>query len=559
MRKEKHMKKVVISCGPIPARLDSVKFITNRFKGGLALKTAEYLINQEKYDVTIVKWQHTPLHDKLTQNQFCVHIVNVEDVFDYYNWYANHAAEYDAFIMAAAVANLTPSEPYKGKFPSHNYSVGESFPIQFEIAPRAIDVVKQKNPRACLIGYKLFDAATDDELIDIARHTLSDAKANIIFANTPATAKTKKIAVMPDNTTIACSFDEHLELIKRAIDNQYFRTEIMAMPEDEKYKEAIDEAIATVKMFEKTFSNKFGTVAIPVRDMAPMFATTSRGHKGEPVIVFSVDYRNKTIYATGKATLNAPTLAAVLEHSPTDSIVIHRHDDDPLFDKTTPAFSMTSYLFPGTMEEAYAVTDVVKRLWTEPKSAKRVKLLGHGDITIKPIRRVDWTRYYQDFPEKYFGISEEMQGIIDKYNKGETLEIGCNGTACTKYAYDPFVKAENAINLSFNEAIKKRYDLAVAKNSVNYLTSEELQMLINAADRFVANTFLQAPQEKVTSEEAAVLSSRPMGAAISHTLRLKDDSIARHEFWARTREDYEAMGLKVTPYGRNSALLTKNV
>lgn len=84
-------------------------------------------------------------------------------------------------------------------------------------------------------------------------------------------------------------------------------------------------------------------------------------------------------------------------------------------------------------------------------------------------------------------------------------------------------------------------------------------MLINAADRFVANTFLQAPQEKVTSEEAAVLVSRPMGAAISYTLRLKDDSIARHEFWARTREDYEAMGLKVTPYGKNSALLTKNV
>ena len=36
------MKKVVISAGPIPAQLDPVKFITNKFKGGLALKTAEY-------------------------------------------------------------------------------------------------------------------------------------------------------------------------------------------------------------------------------------------------------------------------------------------------------------------------------------------------------------------------------------------------------------------------------------------------------------------------------------------------------------------------------------
>ena len=30
------MKKVVISAGPIPAQLDPVKFITNKFKGGLA-------------------------------------------------------------------------------------------------------------------------------------------------------------------------------------------------------------------------------------------------------------------------------------------------------------------------------------------------------------------------------------------------------------------------------------------------------------------------------------------------------------------------------------------
>ena len=53
------MKKVVISCGPIPARLDSVKFITNRFKGGLAFKTANYLI-ERNYDVTIVTWK-TPI------------------------------------------------------------------------------------------------------------------------------------------------------------------------------------------------------------------------------------------------------------------------------------------------------------------------------------------------------------------------------------------------------------------------------------------------------------------------------------------------------------------
>lgn len=57
-------KKVLISVGPIPAKLDSVKFLTNRFKGGLALKTAEYLANCGN-DVTIVAWKFTELKTEI--------------------------------------------------------------------------------------------------------------------------------------------------------------------------------------------------------------------------------------------------------------------------------------------------------------------------------------------------------------------------------------------------------------------------------------------------------------------------------------------------------------
>ena len=55
---QKNDKNVLISVGPIPARLDSVKFITNRFKGGLALKTANFLALNE-CNVTILKWKFT--------------------------------------------------------------------------------------------------------------------------------------------------------------------------------------------------------------------------------------------------------------------------------------------------------------------------------------------------------------------------------------------------------------------------------------------------------------------------------------------------------------------
>ena len=206
------MKKVVISCGCIPARLDSVKFITNRFKGGLAFKTAKYLI-ENGFDVTIVKWKFTDLPNDISNAT----IIDVSDVFEYYNWYCENAKNYDAFIMAGAVANLTPSNPYKNKFPSHNYNVGEKFDIQFEIAPRAIDIIKKKNKRACLIGYKLYDAQTDEELIKIASTTLHESNANIIFANSPQSAKTTKIALTLDGSAFKVTFDEHLELIKKPL------------------------------------------------------------------------------------------------------------------------------------------------------------------------------------------------------------------------------------------------------------------------------------------------------------------------------------------------------
>ena len=358
---------------------------------------------------------------------------------------------------------------------------------------------------------------------------------------------------MPDNTVLPCSFFEHLQLICRAIDAVYFRTEIAPLTTEEENDPDIRNALATVRMFERTFSDGFGTVAVPVPGHINTFATTSRGHKGEPVIIRDVDFKEGIVYASGKATLNAPTLAGALAQTSVDTILVHRHDDDPLFDRSTADFAMTEYLFPGTLEEAHAVTKAFAQ------GNRRVKLLRHGDISIRPIRWVDWERYYKDFPERYFGIPEAMQEIIDKYAGWEALEVGCNEFACTKYAYDPYVEAKNAINLSWDEVTKMWFALVVAKNCVNYLTAEKLRTLVERTDRFVANTFLKAPVEKVTDEEAAVLVPGATEREILHTLRLKDDSIARHKFWARSKEDYEAVGLTVTPYGKNSALLTKGV
>ncbi len=540
-------KKVIISCGPIPARLDSVnsvKFLTSRYKGGLAFKTAAFLADQ-CFKLTVVVWKGTKIPANLRNNN--IEIVRVEDVFDYYRWFEDNASGYDACIMAAAVANLTPSHPHEGKFPLHNYKVGEKFNIEFEIAPRAIDVVKKVNPRCCLIGYKRFDAQTDEELIEIARHTQADAKANIIFASTPATAKDRKIAVMADNTALPCTFDEHLQLIKRAIMAEYFRTEIEPLTEEERNNPDIREALATVKMFEKTFSGG-GAVAVPVNGLPSLFATTSRGHRGEPVIVRNVDIKNSIITATAKATLSVPTLWTMLRLNP-HRIVVHRHTDDALYEPdSSGVLTLNGYLFPGTKEEVLMLDK-----YACPFS--RFKFKGHGDIQAFPIHPASWYNYYQDFPGKYTPIPDEMQQLLADADSLESLEIGGSHSVCTKYAYDAFVNARNVINLSWAGVMKTHFDLVVAKNSINHFAERQICAIMERTDQFIANTFLVPPEEIVTDREAAVL-DKELGM-IRHTLHMPDDSIIRNSFYAYTQEDYERMGFEVTPYGKNSALLKK--
>ena len=195
----------------------------------------------------------------------------------------------------------------------------------------------------------------------------------------------------------------------------------------------------------------------------------------------------------------------------TDKIVVHRHDDDELFNNGDFQHKFTEYLFPGTVDEALD-------------------------------------------PSEISSIAEEFKGK-------ETLEIGANKESCCKYSYDIYVQAENAINLSWSEVLDKRFDLIVIKNAINYLTYSQIRDLVGITDRFIANTFLIAPEEKVTADEAAIL----YDGKVYHTLRLPEGQgisvssggIMRHTFYAYSKEDYEKLGLKVTPYGKNSAMIEK--
>lgn len=346
------MKNILISVGPIPSRLDSVKFITNRFKGGLALKTAEFLKSKGN-NVTIIAWNFTDLSTEIP-------IIRVSDVVDYYNYIIN--SKFDAYILAAAVANLMPSNPFEGKFPSHNYKVGDKFNIEFEIAPRIIDKIKEVNPKSTLIGYKLFDG-DDNSLIEAAKITLKESKANIVFANHPLWSKERKIVLTQDGSIFNCSFDEHCFLIHKIINESFYSTEVV---NNDYFYELNDDDLYILNTYPVNIKENiiYGTFAIKKENG---FITTARGKnsKNNLSFVFSVDHEKLSVSANKKATLNAPLLDLFLKKNPKFKIVIHGHDlsGDIVHD---------NYEFPGTVGDLSYAKEVV--------SGQKILLNHHGFI-----------------------------------------------------------------------------------------------------------------------------------------------------------------------------------
>ncbi len=356
------MATILVTVGPIPAQLDSVKFLTNRFKGGLALRTAHYLAEQG-HAVDVVAWDHTPLETTLP-------VRRVRDVVHYVDEVLKEPR--DMFVLAAAVANLMPSTPYEGKFPSHLYEVGERFSIEFEIAPRVIDQVKARYPRSALVGYKLFDG-DDNALLRAANKTLRESRATVVFANHPRQAKHTKWVLTQDGAVWPASFEEHLRVLDRLARSVYYTTQCVGEPDDEPMDDVEKEVYAWFpRHVAKDGAHTYGTFA--VRRGEQGFLTTSRGKKATPggyalAHVLDVDHGEKRVVCHGqKATLNAPLLAKILEINPRFCIVLHGHDVE---ENTPEAIRVTEdYTFPG------ADNDLVHAVVTKP--AKVVWMPRHG-------------------------------------------------------------------------------------------------------------------------------------------------------------------------------------
>jgi len=480
-------RRTLVSAGPIPSKLDSVKYITNRFKGRTIVDMAHKLASWNNI-VDLVVWKHSPVKQflafkSMARDGSIIH--EVDDAVDYYETMERLAPKYSAFVLGAAVANLMPSYPYEGKFPSHRYQEGEEFEIQFEIAPRTIDMIKHVNPRCCLIGYKLYDG-THEELIKAAKITLVNSHANAIIANDPKNLMVKHV-LLPDGATITLNAGNNVQpalFIDGLIRLKHHKSVRVGLDRESILREKNELPILVCEHFEK-YIKKGHHGACAVRGNG-CHVMTSRNHEGISIVLENnkmKDWDNPEIsFAGHKPTKNAPLLFDELANDYVFA-VHHRHVENY-------GLEVFGHSCPGTTEEM------------ESKSSGDYYIEKHGTIEKKYLYNTDWSKYYELYPDKYFKTHPLMMTIYDETEGKGVLDVGCNTMFRSEFWLDPNIHSDRPGRVTY-ETLGK-YEYIILNNSINYLTEEEIDLLIAALQpggMMVANTFADAPKRKITENE----------------------------------------------------------
>jgi len=319
--------------------LDSVKVLTNKFKGGLAAKTANALALEYDNLVEVVKWSGTSL-----ELHPSIKVHNVEAVSEYSE--CLRASQADVFVLAAAVANLQPTNPWVGKFPSHEHAEGQTFDIEFEITPRVINAVRGWHPKAVVVGYKLFDG-THEQLIAAGTKLRKESGAHVVFCNTPEGAKSEKHPVVATGPLATQGFAEHVDFIARLVNLKWYTTKIASETYciDAQARRLMTKCLQVVQ----GRNSNFGSLAVR---QGTGFITTTRGHRDSGWCkVLAVDSTTRTVCSTAKATLNAPLLEVLFGRFPDISAIVHSH-------KYVNFGEVFPYAFPGTQEETVIANTV---------------------------------------------------------------------------------------------------------------------------------------------------------------------------------------------------------
>ena len=203
------MKKIVITAGGTSEKIDNVRKITNSSSGKLGMTIANYLL-KENDDLIIYyvcsKNSLRPLDkrikvieidgtsslkneiENLLLNEKIDYFIHSMAVSDYMTDYVTTIERIKASIrntsnLEEAFSNI---EIITGNKIS---SYEDNLVIVLKQTPKIISIIKDLSPQTYLVGFKLLDGVSKEELINVAKKLRDKNKCDLVVANDLATIR----------------------------------------------------------------------------------------------------------------------------------------------------------------------------------------------------------------------------------------------------------------------------------------------------------------------------------------------------------------------------------
>ena len=238
------MKKIIITAGGTSERIDNVRKITNSSSGKLGMTIANHLL-EENNDLMIY---YVCSKNSLRPTDKRVQVVEIDGTIDLKNTIEGLLTNehIDYFIHSMAVSDYTTDyvttiERIKESVKEHD-DIDEAFKnieviggskissyednlvIVLKPTPKIISIIKNLSPSTYLVGFKLLDGVSKEELIEVAKRLQNKNNCDLVVANDLSTIrKGKHIAYIIDknnNVEKALSKEEIVQKLVRRIINE---------------------------------------------------------------------------------------------------------------------------------------------------------------------------------------------------------------------------------------------------------------------------------------------------------------------------------------------------
>lgn len=203
------MKRIVITAGGTSERIDNVRKITNSSSGKLGVVIANRFL-EKMDDIEII---YVCSKNSLRPSDSRVKIIEIDGTGDLKNKVIDllSLTHIDYFIHSMAVSDYTTDyvttiERIKDSIRSHDdlddafsnieviggtkiSSYEDNLVIVLKPTPKIISLVKDISPKTYLVGFKLLDGVSYEELIEVAKRLRDKNKCDLVVANDLSTIR----------------------------------------------------------------------------------------------------------------------------------------------------------------------------------------------------------------------------------------------------------------------------------------------------------------------------------------------------------------------------------